>query len=248
MEPARGTAGPDVRLTVSARWSDVPIGAEKATLTVTGPQGATATVTVPLLNPAAPRPETLDGFLEANGSVSIEAEHTSRRVAPSGREWKVLPDHGRTLSGLTPWPVTSTIAAVDPSRPDAMRLEYRVHLFHAGGVSVQAFLSPTQKFQPGPGFRYAISFDDEPPQVVNVHADASPAAWERAVADGVTVLSSQHALGAPGAHVLKYWALDPGLVLQKLVIDTGGLKPSYLGPPESAFRLSAPGPPPARPR
>jgi hypothetical protein len=27
--------------------------------------------------------------------------------------------------------------------------------------------------------------------------------------------------------------VDPGITLQKIFIDLGGLKPSYLGPPES---------------
>jgi hypothetical protein len=158
----------------------------------------------------------------------MEAEHYTRAVAAGQRTWLKVPDHGRTLSGMTVLPVDAPADAAP-----AMRLEYEMQLFSAGTFEVQATLAPTQKFQPGDGLRYAVSFDDEAPQIVNVHADSSEKAWERSVSDGATVLLSRHQIAQPGKHTLKFWALDSGLVLQKLVVNTGGQKPSYLGPPES---------------
>jgi hypothetical protein len=57
------------------------------------------------------------------------------------------------------------------------------------------------------------------------------------VSDGVTRLVSEHRISKAGRHTLKFWALDSGLVLERIVIDNGGLKPSYLGPPESPRQL-----------
>jgi hypothetical protein len=233
-----GTVGPDRTVRVTANWAEVPIGTEKGSIAVSGPDGSQVVVQVPIFNPATPRPETVEGFVETGGYVSMEAEHYARAVAPRGREWKTIPGFGRTLSGVTPWPVTETAAE------GTMRLEYPMHLFRDGPVEVAVHLAPTQKFQPGRGFRFAVSFDDEAPQVLNVHADDSQAAWARSVSDGVTVVTSKHSV-APGARVLKLWALEPGLVFQRIVVDAGGLKPSYLGPPESprgkAVRPARPG-------
>ena len=233
LDVAQGTVEREQRISVSARWDEVPIGATSASVTVRGAGGAAIRVQVPLLNPASPRPAALEGFVETDGYVSMEAEHFTRAVAPPGREWMRLPDHGRTSSAMTPWPVTPW-----PPTPaaDAPRLEYGMYLFSEGEVSVDVYLSPTQKFQPGGGLRYGLSIDDEAPQWTSVHADESLAAWERSVADGVTHLSSRLGVARPGDHVLKFWAADPGLVLQKLVVNTGGVRPSYLGPPESFRR------------
>jgi hypothetical protein len=231
VDTPRGTVDRDRRISVSARWADVPPGTDRSSLTIVGPGGTRVMVTVPIHDPTSPRLEELDGFVEANGYVSIEAEHWTRAVAPAGREWKVIPNHGRTLSGVTAWPVTPGDSL---TAGDGMRLEYRMYLFSAGRATVSLQLAPTQKLQPGAGFRVGVSFDDEAPQVVNVHADESLAAWERSVGDGVTVVGSQHAVAAPGYHTLKIWALDPAVVLQKIVVGTGRVHPSYLGPPESA--------------
>jgi hypothetical protein len=217
----------DRRVHVSVDWTAVPPGTDSSAVTVTSP-GVRVTVRVPILNPAAADAGAIAGFVETNGYVSIEAEHFARAVAPAGREWQVIPAHGRTLSGVTPVPVA---AVSDPSRPD-MRLEYELYLFHDGEVTVEAHLAPTQKFRPGDGLRYAVSFDDEPPQLANMHADESLAAWERAVADGAAVIRTKHTV-KHGSRVLKFWAVDPGVVLQKLIVNTGTMKPSYLGPPES---------------
>ena len=54
--------------------------------------------------------------------------------------------------------------------------------------------------------------------------------------DAVRTISTTHSLSGSGYHTLKYWMVDPGIVLQKILVDLGGLKPSYLGPPESFRR------------
>src|SRR5690606_14137468 len=50
-------------------------------------------------------------------------------------------------------------------------------------------------------------------------------------------------LAEAGPHVLKFWMVDPAVVLQKLVVETQSIPSSYLGPP--AFEpLNHPEPPP----
>ncbi len=228
-----GTVQRDQRVLVNVRWADVPATADHAMLTVSGPKGASMRVTVPL---ATLRRAEKGAFVETGGVVSIDAANYTRAQAPAGRQWLRIPDHGRTGSGMTTLPVDApALEAPNDGKDskDAMRLEYRIHLAGAGKAQVQATFAPTLRFQPGQGFRYAVSIDDETPRIVNVHANQSEKHWEKIVSDGAALFTTNHVIDTPGAKTLKVWAIDPGLVVQKLVVDMGGLKPTYLGPPES---------------
>ncbi|WP_343730414.1 glycosyl hydrolase 115 family protein [Duganella sp.] len=226
-----GSISKEQRVWVDVDWKAAPAGTTEAELVISGPDKAKVAVKVTLHNRPAAELASVRGHIENGGVVAIEAEHYSRAHAPQGRRWLTIPDYGHTLSGVTPMPAQAAALSVQ----DGMRLEYDVHLFSSGALQVEAVLSPTLKFQPGKGFRYAIAIDDEAPQIVNVHADESEAYWRKLVSDGVARFVTRHRVERPGKHTVKFWALDPGLVLQRVVVDAGGLKPSYLGPQESPY-------------
>jgi hypothetical protein len=224
----KGTVDSDQRLWVSVDWSKAPQGTSSGSVSVSG-AGSTVTVKVHASNPAVPAKAALRGFVEADGYVSIEAEHFTRKVDAGPVHWDKIDDYGRTLSAMTLFPVTAASAAP----PQAPCLEYEMYLFDSEKVEVEAILSPTLNFVPGRGLRYAISFDDETPQVIDALARNSLRDWETTVKDSVRKVKSSHTLHGSGYHTLKFWMVDPALVLEKLVVNLGGVKPSNLGPPES---------------
>ena len=168
-------------------------------------------------------------FVETNGYVSIEAEHFTKAVASPQIKWQVIPNLGRTLSAVEALPVTAPPQSLLPNSP---RLEYNIYVSDTGAATLHIYLSPTLNFH-NKGLRYAVSVDDEKPQVINMHEGYSENTWNKWVADNIIEKVSQHYISKQGFHVVKFWMIDPAVELQKLVVDLGGLKQSYLGPPET---------------
>jgi len=233
--PAHRRIDQQQRLQVRVDWDQAPAGRHRVPVTITGPDETTVTVNAEVVSPSSP--DDVRGFVETDGYVSMEADHYTTAVNVSPTEWQRVPNLGRTGSAMTTTPVTA-----EAQRPekDSPRLEYRMHLADGDSIEVRAHLSPTLDFKNQGGLRYGLSIDDGPIKIVNVHADSSQRAWQQWVSTNVNVATSRHHVDGAGEHTLKFWRVDPGLVLQKLVIDAGGLKPSYLGPPESQYRSATP--------
>ena len=82
--------------------------------------------------------------------------------------------------------------------------------------------------------RYEISFDGGTPQIINFngHYKGELGRWQ---SEHIIKSITKHQISQPGKHTLRFRVLEAGIVLEKILIDTGGLKPSYLGAPESNF-------------
>ena len=229
LDLTNGIVQKEQRLWVTVDWNKAPEGLAAGHVTLRGPGADSVDVAVTSFRPA----QKVTGFVESGECVSIEAEHYTRKTDAAAARWERIEDYGRTLSSMTIFPVTA--ASVTPPR-DAPCLEYQLYTFEAGPVKVEAILAPSLNFVPGRGLRYGLSFDNDLPIIVDALARHSEADWETAVADSARKVKTSFRLAAPGPHVLKFWMADPGVVLQKLVVDLGGVKTSYLGPPESCRR------------
>ena len=251
VQPASGTVTKETRLQVSIDWNSAPAGTTSGTITIQQQDGPAATVRLEAVNPASPTRGTLQGFYEANHYVSIEAAHFATSSAAGSARWVDIPNYGATLSAMTIQPVTA--ASILP--PDAApTLDYRMFLTDSGRCSIETILAPTLNFVPGRGLRYALSFDGEPAKIVDALADISDHAWAEAVSDGDRKVVTPCNIAVPGDHTLHVRMVDPGVVLEKLIVAfpdpasrfpgvpesaEPAAPPSYLGPPESYYRLTS---------
>lgn len=227
-----GTIQYDERAYVTIDWDNAPAGRSTGEIVIAG-AGREHVVTVPIRNE---RPARVAGFVANEGVVSIEAADFDRELSADGVRWITVPNLGRTGSAVTIRPAHAERRMPGTASPS---LEYTFTLLDAGPVAVDTHVSPTLNFRQGDGLCFAIAVDDESPQVININEGEELPDWKyapwwmKAVGDHIKVKRSTHRVLQPGPHTLKVWMVDSGVVLQKFVIDAGGLKPAYLGPPAS---------------
>lgn len=228
-----GSAGKlekEQRIWLSGDWSKVPVGRHEVEVKIKQVGGREVTVSLPVFKPDPSSLQSFKGFVESNGAIAIEAEHYSRNIETTDLKWEPIPGLGRTLSGMKVFPLTVRPLTLEQESP---QLEYDIFLHEAGELEVNLYLSPTLNYFNDGGTELAISFDDQTPLILNMNKTFVENKWEGWVSNSINQLGWSHQINKPGRHTLKIRMLDPGVVLQRIVIDHGGLKPSYLGPLES---------------
>ncbi|MDR3734104.1 MAG: glycosyl hydrolase 115 family protein [Acidobacteriaceae bacterium] len=227
LSQTNGELTKDTDIAVSIDWATEPKGVADGQIVVSGSTGEVGRVSLTARRQDVDR-ESADGFVEGDGYIAIEAAHTSYRTVDGQTHWVDMPMYGRTVSGVTPFPVTAASAAKSTAS-----LDYQIHTYDRGDFELEVMLSPSLNFAPGKDLRFGVSIDDGPRTMVDVWSDSSDEAWRKAVSDAVRKVRIPLKLAKAGDHVLHIWFVVPGVVIERCVLSHRELPYTYLGPPES---------------
>lgn len=176
--------------------------------------------------------ETIKGnFNETGGTISIEAENSIFTKAISGIAWKTINGLGKTGDSVSVFPaVARTFSNLKTASPS---LEYDIAA-DGGDYTVEFYLLPTQPLVPGNGLRIAFAIDDNEPVIVSADkdTDVSSRKWAQNILDQNTRAFAKVTIPS-GKHRLRVFAVDTGIVLDKIVLSKKPLSTSYFGPTET---------------
>jgi hypothetical protein len=173
-------------------------------------------------------------FSARNDVVVMEAEHYFASKTNDKTKWSIIPDLGRTLSGITLMPGTE--------KTHGAALSYKLYLdTKSDSVKLRMFFDGTLPFKKG-GHCVAASFDGGNEKTWNINDQLTwknnytkmyPAGAARMI-ETVTTIALPHR--ADGTHVLTIRPLDTGVVFYKVIVDDGGSQQTFLKMSENPYQ------------
>lgn len=223
--------GEDVRVWITVEWERAPVDFdEEVSISVASKEGGFEHVHLPLNCHRAP--ESFRGFVESDGYVSVPASGVGIN-AP----YQHHPELGRSTEGAV-----SIEGLGFEDVASVPFLEYPVYVFSKSSPIMTLFFNMTLDIDPDHLMSYDFAIDNEPGQShlllpkSEEKSDKIPAeGWLDAVM--ACVWKRDHDIPGldPGAHIIRIRLNHPNLLLEKIVLDLGGVKECYLGPPPSLF-------------
>lgn len=230
MNKKSGKTALQERIEIGIDWAKVPVGTDITGEIEITSGTKTLKVYVPVFNPASPTVAELKGmYVEDNGCVSINAGKFHRKI--ENNDIKI-----RAVKGLGY--ENDCVQLGEAAKPSqnmwftdkSPKAEYDFYAFNAGNVTVHAYALPLFPIDSKHDTRYGIMIDNGMVQWMTTSSKEYSSQWRLNVFRNSAVSTINMNIDKPGKHTLKLICSDPGMVIQKVVIDFGGMKRSYLGP------------------
>lgn len=235
-----GETATEDRIEVSIDWAKVPAGERiLGTLDITSDRGEKESVYISVFNPTSPSLAEMDTlFVENNGYVSIDAASFHRKVENDAIKMIMIPNLGCENTAVQLGnPIAPAQRTAGRNTP---RLEYDFYTFEQGSVDVYTYVLPTFPISKDRGYagheatnvetKYGVCIDEGPVMTPSTSSFEYAQIWYESVLKNCRINKTTLHIDKPGKHTVKIICGDAGTVLQKVVLDFGGMKRSYMGP------------------
>ena len=235
-----GETATEDRIEVSIDWAKVPAGERiLGTLDIMSDRGEKESVYVSVFNPTSPSLAEMDTlYVENNGYVSIDAAGFHRKVENDAIKMRVIPNLGCENTAVQLGdPLAPAQRTAGRSTP---RLEYDFYTFEQGSVDVYTYVLPTFTISKDRGYagheatnvetKYGVCIDEGPVMTPSTSSFEYAQIWYESVLKNCRINKTTLHIDKPGKHTVKIICGDAGTVVQKVVLDFGGMKRSYMGP------------------
>lgn len=119
----------------------------------------------------------------------------------------------------------------DPSDLRGSRFEYEFSTGVTDSITVYVYTIPFFPLYNGRSTRFGISVDGQPAYISKNEPHEFSKAWkDQVLKNGVVAVAKFPVDRDVEKHTLSLICGDPGTIIQRVIIDWGGLKPSYTGP------------------
>ncbi|SDD91861.1 glycosyl hydrolase 115 family protein [Pedobacter soli] len=160
---------------------------------------------------------TTKATVETENKTIIRASQYLEKSAPKGLTLQSIKGLGIGGDGISCYPFTFKPVA-DNALQNAAYAVYQVDFKATGQHLVTVKCLPTQGVNEDVKVRYAISINDDKPQVVNLSPASENNIWKQNVLQGYATGLTRHEITKTGKSTVKIYLLDPGLVINQLEI------------------------------
>jgi hypothetical protein len=234
LSSTKGTCDTESRIMVDIDYEKLA-EAEKeeheGVITVHG-AGSMQKIKVFVFTPVNVEADELAGlFVEDNGVIAMNAENFHRKKDRDGYGWEITKHLGVTGSSIGAYPFTAEPVEHEwRMEKDAAYAEYDFYCFNTDWVDIYSYSLPTFPLNSQRHCLYGISVDGAPPLIIDFETRLRSEYWKQNVQRNQSIDKTKHFIQKKGKHTLKIWMIDTGVFIDKIVIDFGGLKKSYMGP------------------
>lgn len=202
------------KIEVSIKWEKLPPTAREGMLTIHAGEDV-YNIIIPVARPIKGL-IPVNPVVEHDGHVFIQAyQFIKKHEYSKNHQWTPIQQLGYSDRAYAILPIPKE----DTKGLKSAYLEYHFYTYSKGPAEITVFTEPTLPVNDSADMRLAVSVDDGQKQMISYKTEDRSEEWKQNVLSNHARCELQYNFSTPGWHTLKIYPLDPGVIIDQLMIN-----------------------------